>query len=164
MKMRKLGKRGPEVSAMGYGCMGLSFGYGPALDKQQAISLLKAAFDHGVTFFDTAEAYGPFKNEELVGEALSSIRDRVVIATKFGFKDGNSRAGVDSRPERIWARSFRNGASSRTQGMRLHVSRRRSSAAASVTLSRVSRMSWGWDRCRLRGATNSRRRNSAAAA
>ena len=102
MKKRKLGTS-LEVSALGFGCMGLSFGYGPALEKQSAIALIRAAFDSGVTFFDTAEAYGPFANEELVGEALAPIRDQVVIATKFGFKDGNSRAGVDSRPERIRA-------------------------------------------------------------
>ena len=81
--------------------MGLSFGYGPALEKQKAISLIRDAFESGVTFFDTAEAYGPFTNEELVGEALAPIRDQVVIATKFGFKDGDSKAGMDSRPERI---------------------------------------------------------------
>jgi len=101
MKKRRLGKRGPEVSAIGFGCMGLSFGYGPALEKQSAIALIREAFESGVTFFDTAEAYGPFKNEELVGEALAPVRDQVVIATKFGFKDGNSQAGMDSRPERI---------------------------------------------------------------
>jgi len=101
MKKRKLGKSGLEVSAMGFGCMGLSFGYGPALEKQNAISLIRDAFESGVTFFDTAEAYGPFTNEKLVGEALAPIRDQVVIATKFGFKDGNSHAGMDSRPERI---------------------------------------------------------------
>lgn len=101
MKKRTLGKSGLEVSAIGFGCMGLSFGYGPALEKQAAISLIREAFESGVTFFDTAEAYGPFLNEELVGEALAPIRDRVVIATKFGFKDGSSQAGIDSRPERI---------------------------------------------------------------
>jgi aryl-alcohol dehydrogenase-like predicted oxidoreductase len=101
MKKRTLGKSGLEVSAMGFGCMGLSFGYGPALEKQQAISLIRGAFESGVTFFDTAEAYGPFTNEALVGEALAPIRDRVVMATKFGFKVGNSQAGMDSRPERI---------------------------------------------------------------
>jgi aryl-alcohol dehydrogenase-like predicted oxidoreductase len=101
MKKRTLGKSGLEVSAIGFGCMGLSFGYGPALEKQKALSLIRDAFEIGVTFFDTAEAYGPFANEELVGEALAPIRDKVVIATKFGFKDGNSRAGMDSRPERI---------------------------------------------------------------
>jgi aryl-alcohol dehydrogenase-like predicted oxidoreductase len=103
MQKRTLGKSGPEVSALGFGCMGLSFGYGPALEKQSAISLIREAFESGVTFFDTAEAYGPFKNEELVGEALAPIRDQVVIATKFGFKDGDSKAGLDSRPERIRA-------------------------------------------------------------
>ena len=101
MNKRTLGKRGPEVSAIGFGCMGLSFGYGPALEKQSAISLIRAAFASGVTFFDTAEAYGPFTNEELLGEALAPMRDQVVIATKFGFKDGDSKAGMDSRPERI---------------------------------------------------------------
>src|SRR5271165_7192366 len=100
MQKRKLGKSGLEVSALGLGCMGLSFGYGPAVDKQHGISLIRAAFERGVTFFDTAEAYGAF-NEELVGEALGPVRDRVVIATKFGFKDGDSKTGVDSRPERI---------------------------------------------------------------
>ena len=101
MKKRTLGKNGPEVSAIGLGCMGLSFGYGPAQEKQNAISLIRDAFASGVTFFDTAEAYGPFTNEEVVGEALAPIRDQVVIATKFGFKDGDSKTGMDSRPERI---------------------------------------------------------------
>ena len=101
MKKRKLGRDNLEVSALGFGCMGLSFGYGPALGKQQAISLIRDAFESGVTLFDTAEAYGPFTNEELLGEALAPIRDQVVVATKFGFKDGNSEAGMDSRPERI---------------------------------------------------------------
>jgi aryl-alcohol dehydrogenase-like predicted oxidoreductase len=101
MQKRKLGKNGPEVSAIGLGCMGLNFGYGPGLDRASAVSLLRAAFDLGVTFFDTAEAYGPFTNEEIVGEALAPIRDQVVIASKFGFKDGNSSAGMDSRPEHI---------------------------------------------------------------
>jgi aryl-alcohol dehydrogenase-like predicted oxidoreductase len=101
VQKRKLGKSGLEVSSLGLGCMGLSFGYGPAVDKQHGIALIRAAFDHGVTFFDTAECYGPFANEELVGEALEPMRDRVVIATKFGFKGGDSRAGLDSRPERI---------------------------------------------------------------
>ena len=101
MKKRRLGRNNLEVSALGFGCMGLSSGYGPALEKQNAISLIRDAFESGVTFFDTAEAYGPFTNEELVGEALAEVRDQVVIATKFGFKDGNSKAGMDSRPERI---------------------------------------------------------------
>jgi aryl-alcohol dehydrogenase-like predicted oxidoreductase len=103
MQKRKLGKSGFEVSAIGLGCMGLSFGYGPATDKQDAIKLIRTAFQRGVTFFDTAEAYGPFTNEELVGEALAPIRDKVVIATKFGFQEGNSQLGQDSRPERIRA-------------------------------------------------------------
>ncbi len=101
MQKRKIGTRGPEVSALGLGCMGLSFGYGPATDKKQAITLLRAAFDRGVTFFDTAEAYGPFVNEELLGEALAPFRDEVVIATKFGFPNGKPQEGLDSRPERI---------------------------------------------------------------
>jgi len=103
MKTRQLGKSGLEVSAIGFGCMGLNFAYGPALEKQSAIALIRTAFEAGVTFFDTAEAYGPFTNEEVAGEALAPIRDRVVIATKFGFKDGDSTAGMDSRPERIRA-------------------------------------------------------------
>ena len=101
MQKRKLGKHGPEVSTIGYGCMGLNFAYGPGVDKASAISIIRAAFDLGVTFFDTAEAYGPFTNEEIVGEALAPVRDQVVIATKFGFKDGLPATGVDSRPERI---------------------------------------------------------------
>jgi aryl-alcohol dehydrogenase-like predicted oxidoreductase len=101
MKKRTLGKSGLEVSALGLGCMGLSFGLGPAVEKQQAISLIRTAFESGVTFFDTAECYGPFTNEEVVGEALAPIRDKVVIATKFGFEDGNSQLGLDSRPEHI---------------------------------------------------------------
>ena len=104
MKTRKLGKSGPEVSALGLGCMGLSFGYGPAVDRQDGVALIRAAVDLGVTFFDTAEVYGPFMNEELVGEALAPVRYRVVIATKFGFsyKDGKQEPGVlNSRPERI---------------------------------------------------------------
>jgi aryl-alcohol dehydrogenase-like predicted oxidoreductase len=103
MKTRTLGNSGIEVSALGYGCMGLEGVYGPATDRQQGIRLIRAAFDRGVTFFDTAEAYGPFTNEELVGEAVAPFRDRVVIATKFGFginPDG-TRYGVDSRPEHI---------------------------------------------------------------
>src|SRR6266702_873114 len=102
MKKRKLGNL--EVSALGFGCMGLSFGYGPAVEKQQGIALIRAAFDRGVTFFDTAEVYGPFTNEELVGEALSPFREQVAIATKFGFQfDPNTgkQAGLNSRPEHI---------------------------------------------------------------
>jgi aryl-alcohol dehydrogenase-like predicted oxidoreductase len=103
MQKRKLGKSNLEVSDLGLGCMGLSFGYGQPVDKQQGVSLIRAAFDRGVTFFDTAEVYGPFTNEELVGEALAPFRDKVVIATKFGFKiDANGKqAGLDSRPEHI---------------------------------------------------------------
>ena len=101
MQKRKLGKSSLEVSAIGLGCMGLSFGYGPATERQQAITLIRTAFDRGVTFFDTAEAYGPFLNEEVVGEAVEPFRKQVVIATKFGFQDGDSKKGLDSRPERI---------------------------------------------------------------
>src|SRR6185437_12090833 len=103
MQKRKLGKSNLEVSALGLGCMGLSYGYGPAVDKQTGIALLRTAVERGVTFFDTAEVYGPFKNEELVGEALAPLRDHVVIATKFGFKLGpkGEQLGVDSRPEHI---------------------------------------------------------------
>jgi aryl-alcohol dehydrogenase-like predicted oxidoreductase len=101
MEKRALGKSGLEVSAIGLGCMGLSYGYGPATDKQQGIDLIRSAVERGVTFFDTAEAYGPGTNEELVGEALQPFRDRVVIATKFGFRGGHADAGLDSRPERI---------------------------------------------------------------
>jgi len=104
MKKRKLGKNGLEVSAIGLGCMGMSFGYGPAKDKKQMIELLHAAVERGVTFFDTAEVYGPFTNEELVGEGLAPFRDQVVIATKFGFKldpKSGKSIGVDSRPEHI---------------------------------------------------------------
>ena len=86
MKKRILGTSGLEVSAIGFGCMGLNFGYGRALEKQDAMNLIRAAYDRGVTFFDTAEVYGPFTNEELVGEALAAVRDKVAIATKFGFK------------------------------------------------------------------------------
>jgi len=102
MQKRKLGKSGLEVSAIGYGAMGISFGYGPAMEKAAAIALIRHAVERGVTLFDTAEAYGAF-NEEVVGEALAPVRDRVVIATKFGFKDGDSKTGMDSRPERIRA-------------------------------------------------------------
>lgn len=103
MKKRKLGNSGLEVSALGLGCMGMSYGYGPAGDKQEMISLLRKAVERGVTFFDTAEVYGPFKNEELVGEALAPLREQVVIATKFGFKLGpkGEQIGVDSRPSHI---------------------------------------------------------------
>jgi aryl-alcohol dehydrogenase-like predicted oxidoreductase len=101
MQTRVLGKSGLEVSAVGLGCMGLSYGYGPATERQKAIKLIRSAFEQGVTFFDTAEAYGPFANEDLLGEALEPIRDNVVIATKFGFKDGVVAEGQDSRPERI---------------------------------------------------------------
>ena len=105
MKKRKLGKRALEVSAIGFGCMGMSMSYGPAGDRQEMVSLLRKAVDLGVTFFDTAEVYGPFVNEELVGEALSPLRQRVVIATKFGFKlDPTGQKGwigLDSRPQHI---------------------------------------------------------------
>jgi aryl-alcohol dehydrogenase-like predicted oxidoreductase len=101
MQKRKLGKGGLEVSALGLGCMGLSFGYGPATEREQGIKLIQTAYESGVTFFDTAEAYGPYLNEELVGEALAAVRDNVVIATKFGFKEGKPALGLDSRPEHI---------------------------------------------------------------
>src|SRR6476660_5078602 len=104
MQKRKLGRSNLEVSAIGLGCMGLSFGLGPAVDRKEGISLIRAAVERGITFFDTAEVYGPFTNEELVGEALAPFRDQVVIATKFGFKlDPNTgkQAGLDSRPEHI---------------------------------------------------------------
>src|SRR5262245_20197506 len=103
MEKRKLGKSNHDVSAIGLGCMGMSFGLGPPADKQEMISLIRRAVELGVTFFDTAEVYGPFTNEELVGEALAPVRDQVVIATKFGFKlDANGKqAGLDSRPEHI---------------------------------------------------------------
>ncbi len=103
MLKRTLGKSNLEVSAIGLGCMGLSYGYGPATDTKDAIALIRKAFELGVTFFDTAEAYGPFINEEVLGEALAPFRDQVAIATKFGFKDGDSTKGQDSRPERIRA-------------------------------------------------------------
>jgi len=103
MQTRKLGKSGLEVSALGLGCMGLSYGYGPATETSQAIALIRTAFERGVTFFDTAEAYGPFANEELLGEALAPFRDRVVIATKFGFKGGKVDAGLDSSPANVKA-------------------------------------------------------------
>ena len=104
MQKRKLGKSNLEVSALGLGCMGMSFGFGPAMDKQEGISLIRAAVDRGITFFDTAEVYGPFTNEELVGEALSPVRDQVVIATKFAFKidpTTGKQVGLDSRPAHI---------------------------------------------------------------
>src|SRR3954470_646783 len=109
MELRKLGTGGLEVSAIGFGCMGLNFGYGPALSREESIGLVRTAVERGVTFFDTAEVYGPFTNEELVGEALAPFRDRVVIATKFGFdidpqldpRGMKGRAGLNSRPEHI---------------------------------------------------------------
>jgi len=103
MEKRILGKTGLEVSALGLGCMGLSFGYGPATDKQEAIQLIRAAYNKGITFFDTAEAYGPFINEELLGEALAPFRNKVIIATKFGFKFGpnGEQSGLNSQPEHI---------------------------------------------------------------
>jgi len=101
MQKRKLGNTGLEVSALGLGCMGLSFGYGPETTKADGIKLIQSAFELGVTFFDTAEAYGPFKNEELLGEALQPFRDQIVIATKFGFENGDSKIGMNSKPENI---------------------------------------------------------------
>ena len=102
MQKRVLGKSGLEVSALGFGCMGISFGYGPAATREDGLAVIRAAVDGGVTFFDTAEVYGPFTNEDLVGEALAAVRDQVVIATKFGFKiDNGKQAGLDSRPSHI---------------------------------------------------------------
>src|SRR5690348_10581034 len=103
IQKRKLGNSNLEVSAIGLGCMGMSFGFGPAMDKKEGIALIRAAVERGVTFFDTAEVYGPFTNEDLVGEALAPFRDRVVIATKFGWKidAAGKQAGLDSRPEHI---------------------------------------------------------------
>src|SRR5512139_2034416 len=102
MQKRMLGRNGLEVSALGFGCMGISFGYGPAASREEGIGIIRAAVEGGVTFFDTAEAYGPFTNEELVGEALGPVRDQVVIATKFGFNfEGGKQAGLDSRPAHI---------------------------------------------------------------
>jgi len=102
MKSRRLGNTGPEVSAIGFGCMGISYGYGPAASRQDGIAVIRTAADGGVTFFDTAEAYGPFTNEELVGEALAPVRERVFIATKFGFRfEDGKQAGLDSRPAHI---------------------------------------------------------------
>ncbi|CDM58687.1 putative sterigmatocystin biosynthesis dehydrogenase stcV [Rhizobium favelukesii] len=103
MQKRTLGTSGLEVSAIGLGCMGLSYGYGPATDAQDAIKLIRAAFERGVTFFDTAEAYGPYQNETLLGEALAPFRDKVIIATKFGFNFGpdGAQSGMNSRPAHI---------------------------------------------------------------
>ena len=104
MQKRKLGKSNLEVSSIGLGCMGLSYAYGPAVEKQEGMAVIEAAVERGVTFFDTAEAYGPFTNEELVGEALAPHRERVVIATKFGFDiapDGQRQGGLNSKPEHI---------------------------------------------------------------
>src|SRR5512132_2122775 len=98
MQKRTLGRDGLEVSALGFGCMGISFGYGQPTTREDGMAIIRAAVDGGVTFFDTAEAYGPFASEELVGEALAPVRDQVVIATKFGFKDGVTSSGTDSRP------------------------------------------------------------------
>lgn len=103
MQKRKLGRSGLEVSALGFGCMGLNFAYGPAMEKQAAFAIVREAFESGVTLFDTAEAYGPFTNEELVGDAVAPFRDQVVIATKFGFKNGTASQGMDSRPASIRA-------------------------------------------------------------
>src|SRR5215471_21446008 len=104
MQKRMLGKSGLEVSALGFGCMGISFGYGTASSREDGIAIIRAAFEGGVTFFDTAEVYGPFTNEEIVGEALRPVRQRVVMATKFGFKidpKAGKQSGLDSKPEHI---------------------------------------------------------------
>jgi aryl-alcohol dehydrogenase-like predicted oxidoreductase len=102
MRKRTLGSDGLEVSALGFGCMGISFGYGQPASREEGVAIIRAAVDHGITFFDTAERYGPFANEELVGEALTPVRDRVIIATKFGFRlEDGKQAGLDSRPSHI---------------------------------------------------------------
>ena len=101
MNKRTLGKQGLEVSALGFGCMGLSYGFGPATERSEAVKLIRAAYERGVTFFDTAEAYGPYINEEIVGEALESVRGDVVLATKFGFREADPFKGFNSRPEQI---------------------------------------------------------------
>src|ERR1700736_3290101 len=102
MQKRTLGKGGLEVSTLGFGCMGISFGYGPATSREEGVTIIRAAVDGGVTFFDTAEAYGPFTNEEFVGEALGPVRNQVVMATKFGFKfESGQSVGLDSRPAHI---------------------------------------------------------------
>ena len=102
MQKRQLGKSGLDVSALGFGCMGISFGYGPALDRQQGIAIIRAAVERGITFFDTAEVYGPFTNEDVVGDALAPFRGQVAIATKFGWRiENGTQAGLDSRPSRI---------------------------------------------------------------
>src|SRR5919108_665478 len=102
MRKRTLGRSGLEVSALGFGCMGISFGLGPPMGRDEGVAIIRAAVEGGVTFFDTAEAYGPYANEELVGEALGPVRDRTVIATKFGFTfEGGRQAGLDSRPQHI---------------------------------------------------------------
>jgi aryl-alcohol dehydrogenase-like predicted oxidoreductase len=101
MQKRRLGNSGLEVSALGFGCMGLDFGYGRPLDRNKAIQLIREAYERGVTFFDTAEAYGPYTNEETVGEALAPFRDKVIVATKFGFMNASPQAGLDSRPDHI---------------------------------------------------------------
>src|SRR5256714_8718124 len=103
MQKRALGKSGLDVSALGFGCMGISFGYGPAASRDDGIAIIRASVDGGVTFFDTAEAYGPFTNEELIGEALAPVRDKVVVATKFGFENGVPTQGTNSKPQRIRA-------------------------------------------------------------
>lgn len=103
MQKRTLGTSGLEVSALGLGCIGLSFGYEPAVESKRGIALIRAAVERGVTFFDTAEAYGPYTNDELVGEALAPFKGEVVIATKFGFKGGDTAKGMDSQPENIRA-------------------------------------------------------------
>lgn len=103
MQKRKLGNSGLEVSALGLGCRGLSFGYGPATNKEDAIKLIRRAFERGITFFDTAEAYGPNDNKELLGKAVAPFRSEVAIATKFGFKEGKTALGMDSRPQNIRA-------------------------------------------------------------
>jgi aryl-alcohol dehydrogenase-like predicted oxidoreductase len=118
MNKRTLGRSGLEVSELGLGCMGLSHGFGPATDRTQAIALIRAAMERGVTFFDTAQVYGPFTNEDVVGEALAPHREHVVIATKFGFdfnSDGKQTGRLDSRPETILRGAFRRRTERRTR-------------------------------------------------
>src|SRR5438270_464936 len=130
MQQRTLGNSNLEVSALGLGCMGMSYGYGPAADKQEMISLIRAAIERGVTFFDTAQAYGPFTNEELVGEALAPFRERVVIATKFWIRiDPSGQPVVDSRPGKIYANTSFDSPDSRKRVPRFTPAARKANAA-----------------------------------
>jgi aryl-alcohol dehydrogenase-like predicted oxidoreductase len=142
MQKRKLGGSNLEVSTLGLGCMGMSYGYGPAHDKKEMISVIRSAVEHGVTFFDTAEIYGPFTNEELVGEALAAFREQVVIATKFGFKpspaDPSKWTELESRPEHI--KQVAEASLKRPTKLRLkRLSRRPRSSSAGLTLRSIMR-------------------------